>query len=216
MVTVKGILTEADREKLRDAVRDAEARTAGEIVVMVIPESDPYPLAGVIGAALASLPAAAALTPLAGGFFWMGEQNMWVFLTLFIGFFAGLHPLFMAAPVLKRLCISNREMAESIEKAAMTRFYRENLHATREATGVLVLVSVFERRVQILADRGINDRVPPDTWNRLVADIVSGIKSGEAAAALCRAVDGIADILERHFPCPPDDRDELENLIIEP
>ncbi len=215
-MTVKGILTDADQEKLRDAVRMAEARTSGEIVVMVIPESDPYPVAVVTGAAVASLVAAAALTPVAGGFFWMGEQNMWVFLSLFIVFFTGLLPLFMAAPGLKRLFVSKREMTESIKKAAMDRFYRENIHATREATGVLVLVSVFERRVQILADRGINDRVPSDTWNRLVADIVSGIKSGEAAAALCQAVGGIADILERHFPCPPDDRDELENLIIEP
>jgi putative membrane protein len=97
----------------------------------------------------------------------------------------------------------------------MTQFYTKGLYRTRDETGVLVLISVFERRVWILADRGINVKVPERQWDDIVKMITVGIKQKRSADAICEAVKKIGELLKTHFPIKPDDTDELKNLIVE-
>ncbi|MFZ7128353.1 MAG: TPM domain-containing protein [Desulfobacterales bacterium] len=207
-------LSEPERERIREAVRAAEAGTSGEIVALVIPESFHYPVARIAGAAAVALPAAVALTPVAGRYLWIGDQSMWLFIALFTLLFVLLNPLVDRFPAFKRFFISRQEMEAEVEEAAITLFYREKLHDTRERNGILLLVSVFERNIRILADSGINDRVQPSAWKGIVDDIVSGIRAGSAARSICNGIDRIGRILSSHFPPQPDDRDELTNLIV--
>ena len=116
---------------------------------------------------------------------------------------------------LKRLFISDREIEEEVEEAAVTGFFREGLYRTRDETGILIFISVFERRVWVLADRGINDKVKEGQWDDIVRMIIEGIKSKDQANAICKAVDKVGMILKEHFPIKQDDSDELKNLIIE-
>ncbi|MGA6927286.1 MAG: TPM domain-containing protein, partial [Desulfosarcina sp.] len=88
------------------------------------------------------------------------------------------------------------------------------LYRTRDATGVLLFISVFERKVWLLADKGIHQIVGQDEWDRLVDRITGGIRKGQAADAICDAVGQIATLLQTYFPVKPDDTDELENLIL--
>lgn len=62
------------------------------------------------------------------------------------------------------------------------------VQARAQATGILILVSLLEHRVQVLADKGINDRVPPGTWDGLVNGIIDGIRTGRATDAICDAI----------------------------
>jgi len=94
-------------------------------------------------------------------------------------------------------------------------FYRHNLHLTRDRTGILIFISVFERKVWVLADQGINQKVPPRTWEEIVAIITEGIKEKRAADAVCQAIRRCGRLIEEHFPRKADDTDELANLIIE-
>lgn len=213
-MSMKSFLTEADREQIRGVVRAAETETSGEIVVMVVPASDTYPMAAATGAAAFALPAAAALTPITGGFLWVGHQNMWIFMTFFILCFVVFRPLIRRLPTVLRVFIPPKEMESEVWEAAVTCFYREKLHDTREANGILVFVSVLERQVRILADHGIDERVPTDTWASLVDRIVQDIKGGRQVEALCQAVESIGGLLKAHFPVGPDDQNELENLIV--
>ena len=81
---------------------------------------------------------------------------------------------------------------------------------------MLIFVSVFERRVWILADRGINAKVAQGHWDGPVRAIVEGIRQRRQGEAICQAVAAVGDVLAAHFPIKPDDRDELRNLIVEP
>ena len=76
----KNFLNDAEKKRVEAAVANAEKRTAGEIVVMIISASYQYPMANVIGAAAFALPLALIFTPLVGGWLWIGGQNMWLFL----------------------------------------------------------------------------------------------------------------------------------------
>jgi putative membrane protein len=211
----KQFLTPSERENIKNTVAAAEQTTSGEIVVMVVPASYHYPIANLLGATAISLPLSLILTPLAGEFMWMGPQNMWVFLGIFSLLFAGFYITVKQISGLKRLFLSKKEIEEEVEEAALTSFYKHQLYKTRDETGVLLFVSVFEHKVWVLADRGINEKLPPDTWDKIVSQMISGIKEKRQAEAICKAVEAVGRILNQHFPIKSDDTDELKNLIID-
>lgn len=208
-------LSEKDKEQVRAAVGRVEQQTAGEIVPMVTSESADYPLANVSGATVFALPIALLLTPAVGGMLWVGDQNMWVFLLIFAVLYAALYFGIDHIPALKRLFVSKDEMEEAVESAAMSEFYRQGLYRTRDATGVLIYISVFEKKVWVIADRGINKKVGTDQWNGIVSHIVEGIKQNRQTAAICEAIEMVGDLLKDYFPVRPDDEDELSNLILD-
>ena len=212
---VKQFLSDDQRALVTAAVEKAEKLTAGEIVVMFISASYHYPMANVIGATTFAIPLALIFTPVIGGWLWIGNQNMWLFLGLLTVFFILFHEIIKHLVWLKRYFISRKEIDAEVKEAAITHFFNHGLYRTRDETGVLVLISVFERRVWILADRGINAKVPEGQWDDIVKMITAGIRQKRSADAICEAVEKIGELLKRHFPVKPDDSDELDNLIIE-
>ncbi len=208
-------LSDQERERIKASVKKAEVHTSGEIVPMIVSRSYHYPMSDVIGGILFALPLSLIATYFLGGWLWIGHNNMWLFLGIITVLFVIFHRIVKRIDSLKRLYISDREIDEEVEEAAVTGFFREGLYRTRDETGILVFISVFERRVWILADRGINEKVKQGQWNEIVNKIVEGIKNNNQADAICDAVDNIGRILKEHFPVRADDRDELKNLIIE-
>ena len=97
---------------------------------------------------------------------------------------------------------------------ALAAFTANGLHYTKAHTGILILASLLEHRVEVLADRGINEKVEPGTWDKVVAIITTGLKSNEGCAAFCAAIDECGKILAEHFPRSPDDVDELKNKLV--
>ena len=211
----KQFLTDNERTRVTAAVKEAEKLTAGEIVVMIISASYHYPMANVIGAAVFTLPLALIFTTLTGEWLWIGGQNMWLFLGFLTVFFILFHEIIKRTLWLKRCFVSEREFKEEVEEAAITRFFNQGLYRTRDETGVLVLISVFEKKVWVLADKGINTKVHAGQWDDVVKIIIDGIKQKRKTEAICKAVEKIGDLLKEHFPIKPDDTDELDNLIIE-
>ncbi len=80
---VKGFLKEAGIEQIDACVAEAERTTRGEIVVLVAPDSHHYPVAGLLGAALFSIPLAVGLTRIVGPHLWAGPHDLWFFLGFF-------------------------------------------------------------------------------------------------------------------------------------
>jgi len=119
-------------------------------------------------------------------------------------------------PAVRRFFSSNQRMAYKVRRRAELAFYEHGLHKTREGTGILIMASLLERRVQVLADKAINDRVPPGTWDTLVNDLVKGIKDGRPTEAFCEAIAKCGDLLAEHFPARPGDNpDELDDDLIQ-
>ncbi len=208
-------LSEKDRQKIIQTVKEVEQLTAGEILPMVVSQSYTYPMADVIGGTVLALPTALIVNHFVGGWLWIGNQNMWLFLGLLTVCFILFHQVCRRIPLLKRLFISQREIDAEVEEAATTSFLREGLYKTRDGTGILIFISVFEHKVWVLGDEGINKKVPADQWDNIVHIITDGIKQKNQADAICRAVKEAGHILKKHFAIKPDDRNELRNLIIE-
>ena len=209
MKRAQTFFSEQEQQRIREAVAAAEQRTAGEIVPQVVDASFDYPRAETFGAGFFSL----ALATLAS--WWFGDSSVWVFLPLFLLGYLPCKWLIRALPGLHRRLIHPREMAAEVEEKAMLSFFDLGVHRTRERTGILILISLFEHRVHLLADEGINARVPHETWEEIVATITAGLHDGSACDALCAAIGRCAEILEEHFPRRDDDRNELPDLVIE-
>ncbi len=211
---VERFLSQAERQKIESCVRQAESRTRGEIMVMVAASSYHYPVADLRAAAALAFPAAVALTTLIGGFWWAGLFNLWIFLGVMIPLFFLFQAIVRNALPVKRLFMSDREMEAEVREAAENRFCREGVYRTAEETGVLIYISVFERKAWVLGDRGINARMPEGYWKGLVDTIVAGIHAGRPAESICEVVAGVAGVLAETFPVRAGDTDELRNLVI--
>ncbi len=201
-------LTAGERLQIEARIAEAEKRTSGEIVVMVVPSSYHYPLASMTGSSLLAVLLGIAVALLAG------RESMWFFLEVFGFSFIVLHELIKRIPFLKRFFVTASDMKEEVEEAAIQSFYHRNINLTVDHTGILIYISLFEHNVRVIADQGINAKVNTELWQEIVDTIVRGIKSKGQAAAIATAVDRCAEILALHFPIKANDRNELGNEVI--
>jgi len=209
MKSAQNYFSADEQQRIRSAVEAAEQRTAGEIVPQIVDASFDYPRAETFGAGFFSLAVATLLS------WWFGESSVWFFLPLFLLGYLPCKGLVRALPGLHRRLIHPREMAAEVEEKAMLSFFELGVHRTRERTGILILISLFERRVQLLADEGISAKVPQETWDEVVHTITAGLHNGTPCEALCASITRCAEILEEHFPRRHDDRNELPDLVID-
>ncbi len=117
-----------------------------------------------------------------------------------------------ASSVVPQLTKSEQQMA--LRHRAVKEFAKLGIQNTRDRTGVLIMVSIEERMVQILAGTGINSIVPENTWSSMVQCITEGIKAGNPAQGISQAVADIGKLLSEHFPIKPDDTNELSNAVV--
>ena len=208
-------LTFEEQQRVTEAVRKAEKKTSGEIVPMIVSASDRYPLAVISGAVFLSFPLSLLTTRLIGSAIWVGPNNMWLFLACFFTLYVPMYYLVDNLDWLKRKFLIQYRVEEEVENAAIQSFFTKELYRTKDQNGILLYISVFERRVWILGDSGINEKIPQQRWQKIVEMVVTGIKNGQSCEVICGAITEIGDILEEHFPYQKDDTDELHNLIIE-
>lgn len=207
-------LTTAEQQSISAVVQEMERITSGEIVPMIASRSHDYPLAAVTCGVSIALPVSLLLTNLIGTQIWIGPQNMWLFLGIFTLLYGLLYPLIIRSDRLKHFFLNRKQAAKEVEEAALSAFYRQGLHNTRDANGILLYISVMEQMVWILADTSINAKIDQQEWDSIITEITTGIKAGTSSQAICQAVQRIGHILHRHFPVQKDDKNELHNLII--
>lgn len=204
------LLNEAEKKQIATAVETAEAKTSGEIVVCYVGQSGRYrwvyATAALMGFFLGTILALAT--------HWGSWSfNAWnLLLWQSIGAFGTLSAFQLSA--LRRLLISKAELAMRTHASAVRVFMESGIMRTRDRTGVLIYVSVFEHRVEIIADQGIHAVVGNGYWDQQVAAIILGIRAKKAGDALCTAIAEIGSKLAVHFPPRADDTNELPNQPI--
>jgi putative membrane protein len=207
-IRAKDFFSKAERETIRQAVSDAEKDTSGEIAVMVVEASDRYRDAELLGSVLLS-----GLFALVASLL-LNHITIWFYIpATFILFFPCWY-LFKKAPHLKLALVSEHDAMHEVREEAIHAFYERGLHRTRHETGILIFISLLERRVWILGDRGINEKIDPEFWGSLVADLTRGIRDGKALDALCSLIATCGAELTKHFPGRHDDTNELPDGVI--
>jgi putative membrane protein len=200
----------ADHEAVEAAVREAEATTSGEIVPYAVGRSDDYReapwTAALLGALLAAA-AAAALVEL--GDLWLAAPALWTAAAAAVGGAAGYGAAALLDP-LARLLVTRSAMEAAVERRARAAFVDRQVFATRERTGILLFLSLFERRVVVLADAGIDARVAQGEWDEIASGIAAGIRAGRPGEAVAQGIRACGVLLANAgVTRRADDRDEL-------
>lgn len=205
------LFTEADLEKIRKATSRAEIDHAGEIVPYIVGRVDDHDEARWRGATLGALMASL----LAGAFyasegFWGGLGMPWITLPTIIG--AGLGFMLTLYPPLARRLLTDVDVDRRVRMRAESAFLQEQVFSTENRTGILIFLAVFERRAIILADEGIHQKIPDETWSGLVDKLIAGIKAGRPVEALCESIEHSGEILRSNVVKKGQtDADELSN-----
>ena len=201
-------VNEQDRVRIRAAIEAAESKTRGEFVTVIAREADDYLYIPILWAALIAL-----LIPGIEQFVQQPWLTAHTYTTQIVSFVA--IALLFRLPAIKHRLIPKQVQHQRAHRIALEQFLLQNLHATEERTGVLLFVSVAEHYVEILADKGINDRVEPETWNAMVQDFVAQVRAGQVTEGFVRTIEACGDLLQTHFPWREGDRNELPNHLIE-
>ncbi len=201
------LLREQDTAVVEAAIKRAEKRSAGEVVVGCVPRSSGYEAVRAFCAGLWTVAWAAALHLSA-----VPLPTLWLLLLqvpiALLAYFT-----LSFSPVLRLLAGAARCQRQTRTRA-LQMFAERGVHQTRDRTGLLILVSEMEHQVVILADQGLHACLEQGSLSRFVAQIVAGIKAGTLAPSLAEVIDECGALLESRRPRRQDDRNELSDAVL--
>jgi putative membrane protein len=215
-----------DRARVSAAVAAAERGSSGEIVTVVAELSDAYHDVGLHYAVLAMLLVPALLAALPGaaidrglGLFagWdetitRGALMASLFVALALTFLIVRYAL---AWMKLRMALTPRATkARRVRRRAVELFRAAAERRTTGRTGVLLYLSLLERRAEIVADEAIHAKVAPELWGEAMAALLEEVKAGRPADGMVRAVEMIGAVLAEHFPVGQGDANELPDRLI--
>jgi len=200
--------TAEEKTKIEGAIQEVELASIGEVVVMVVNSSDRYPEAAVTGGVFFS-----SVVSLAASKLFLGS-SLWYFILLQFFLFFPFRFFLEASPFFKSLFIGHKSKEERVRQRALEAFYEKGLYKTRGNTGVLFFLSLYERKVWVLADKGIYEKIHQETVESFATAVSQGMKEGRGCEALCKAVREAGHLLSKHFPLGPGDTNELPNKVI--
>ncbi len=214
-------ITNEEKEIIKNAVKNAESKTSGEIAVAFIKESSSYAIYELVFAVIAGFIYFVILTFFANNIENWLQNKFWdyniVHIISFYGFstfiFISVGYFIANISYIDRLITLKTIMKNKVHQRALRYFIESGISYTKERTGILIFISILEHRVELIADKGINQKIEPAEWNRIIAYIIEGIKKDKITQHLSNAVAECGNLLAKHFPIKKDDINELEDDI---
>ena len=204
-------VTDQMRDDIRKAVIELEKVTTGEMVCVIAQSSAKYVMFPLFWAAFTAL-LAPGLNPLIAAI-WPHEGFSITF-AMQGGIFVLLAALFLSTPLRQKLTPPAVRFG-NCRRYAFEQFFVQRLNETNKRTGVMIFVSVDEHYVELIADRGINDKVQPGVWGGIVNELVKDIRTRHVHEGYLKAITSCRGILVEHFPEVKDDVNELADNLIE-
>lgn len=215
----------SDHARVTEAVTAAERLSDGEIVTIVAESSDRYrdtALTATI-ALMLGVPVLALFAPYA----WIERLLSWgwadgpVYRELLGAVFAAEILLGLLAwpalrPLAARVALTPaRTEISRVRRRAIQYFRASAEKRTVGRTGVLIYLSLAERRAEIVADAAIHAHVDPVVWTEAMAALIARIREGAPGEGLAEAVTRVGAVLAEHFPKSGSDPNELPDRLIE-
>lgn len=220
-------LSDADRRKIAEAIAAAEANSSGEIVAVTTPVSDAYHDVALHWALipLFAMLAWAAWRPSAlvwwydflfGG--WSPDPTMSELLTLLMVFAAlafTVTLLILKWMPLRLALTPPATKHRRVRRRAVTVFKAAAERRTTGRTGILIYLSVAERRAEIVADEAILTVTDAHTWGEAMTALLIELKHGRPADGIVAAVERVGGVLAEHFPRSAGDVNEIPDALLE-
>jgi putative membrane protein len=209
-------LNDAEAEAIDAQIGRLESRTGAQVVTAVVGKSDTYIelpwKAFALGAALAGF-----AVVLADMWWpqWVTSHSALIQATTILGAAAASALLAIFVPPFARLFLRAARRDLEVRQHARSLFLTRELFKTRGRTGVLILVSLFERRVEILPDTGLHARVSEADWESVVARMTPRLREARPFHALQEGLAALEDLLVSRGFQPGAGPNELSDRPIE-
>ncbi|HKP38589.1 MAG TPA: hypothetical protein VJT71_17150 [Pyrinomonadaceae bacterium] len=187
---------------IAEAVRGIEKQTDAEVVVVVRGRSGSYRQADYLcGAILAFIGLVFVLfLPFDFHTYWVPFDVIALFL---IGAF-----ICSRTPTLRRLLTTKKFRAHAVRTGAAAMFYEAGIANTSAENGLLIYLSLLERRLEIIADRGILKAIPALEWNTHTFDL-KRIAPRSDPDELIQSLQSLGSVLAEHMPPRGENPNEL-------
>jgi len=219
-------LSADDHAGVSAAIAAAEAKSDGEIIAIAADQSDAYHDVGLHYAVLVLFLVLAFFaiwphqlelwwTRLMG---WTSEPSMRQLLTLLLGFalLKFLVVLFILKwRPLRMLLTPGSTKTRRVRRRAVMLFKTGAERRTIGRTGILIYLSMAERRAEIVGDEAITAVTTPETWGEAMAALLKDVRDGRPGDGIVAAVGLIGDVLATHFPKTSEDSNEIPDKLIE-
>ncbi|MEO6392527.1 MAG: hypothetical protein ABIP75_11790 [Pyrinomonadaceae bacterium] len=190
------------RDELAQTIRDIECDCSAELIVAVRARSGSYRHADLtVGAILAM---ATLIFILYAPF---NFEPHWVPIDSVLAFVLG-YFISARSNALRRLFTSKKTRRGQVRVHAAAMFYEAGIANTAAETGVLVYLSLMERRLELIADRGILKAVPPVEWNGVLAEL-HRVGRGPDPDAFIDALKRLGGVLAQCLPPDAENPNEL-------
>jgi putative membrane protein len=193
---------EAARLALTDCVKKIETTTDAELVLIVRARSGSYRHADYLFGALLAF--ASLLFLLFSPF---DFHQYWVAIDVALLFALGAF-LSSRSNSIRRLLTSKKIRSEAVRTSAASMFYEAGIANTSAEMGVLIYLSILERRLELIADRGILKGVNALEWNQMLFELHEAGRMAQPQTLLA-AVENLGDLLTRHLPATGENPNEL-------
>ena len=219
-------LSVEDHGKVSAAIAAAEATSDGEIIAIAADQSDAYHDVGLHYAVLVLFLVLAFFaiwphqlelwwTRLMG---WTAEPSMRQLLTLLLGIalLKFLAVLFILKwQPLRLLLTPGSTKTRRVRRRAVMLFKTGAERRTIGRTGILIYLSMGERRAEIVGDEAITAVTTPETWGEAMTALIKDVKAGRPGDGIVAAVGLIGAVLAEHFPKTSEDSNEIPDKLIE-
>jgi putative membrane protein len=198
---------ERAKREAKAAVEGIEAQTSAEIVVCLRGASDLYREADYVFGLLVSLGVLSAM---------LFVERTFVLASFPLGVVAGfLTGAVASAHVaqIRRLLVLPARRAAAVRLGARGAFYDQGVSRTHGRTGILLYVSMFERRVEVLPDVGVLAAGVGPEWKAAVAALERSLLPSPDLDRFLTAMRALGPILARHLPRSADDVNELPDEV---
>ena len=193
---------QAASENIARAVRDVEKATDAEVVIVVRGRSGSYRHADYLfGALLAFVGLLFVLfSPFDFHTYWVPFD---VALLFAVGAFGS-----SKSDTIRRLLTTDGFRTKAARAGAAAMFYEAGIANTHAENGLLVYLSLLERKMEVIADRGILKTVPPLKWNHSVFELKEVAQKCEPED-LINALRNLGAVLAEHLPATGENPNEL-------
>ncbi|MCF8383611.1 MAG: TPM domain-containing protein [Chlorobium sp.] len=211
---MKQTVSDQERSRLDERVAETERRTGTQIVLSVIQRSDSYAELPWKAFALGASAAGLILLLLYWRLYdWYPDVPARIMVVGILSCGALLALMSVAFPRFAKCFLSDYRAEAEVRQYAKSLFLDRELFATQKRRGILLLLSLFERRVVILPDRGLDERFREEDVEKMIAAMTPFLKRKQIGHAFDAGLDCLTRILTP--PIPEASNDELPNEIIE-
>jgi len=193
---------EASQVALTDCVKQIETTTDAELVLIVRARSGSYRHADYLFGALLAFAGLLFLLFLPFDF-----HQYWVPIDVAL-LFAGGAFISSRSNFLRRLLTSEKFRSEAVRKGAAAMFYEAGIANTNAELGLLIYLSILERRLELIADRGVLKGVNALEWNQVVFELHEAGRKPEPKP-LQEGLQKLGCLLAKHLPATGENPNEI-------